>query len=164
MKDSAHTWDTRVDDERDLTMPVTDDQVATLRAYLAGEFHLYERLHGQLDPTAAKTGFSALLTAAFFEAVDRRFAQSGTAADVVEFVGAVRARSDELAEELDPRAAERVIRAILIDEDVADIDAAIKINTQFLLLYPLVEDAHLDDAGLDDLLAEARKLADDWTA
>ena len=144
-------------------MPVTADHVATLRAYLAGEFHLYERLHGQLDPSAARTGFSALLSATFFEAVDRRFAPSGTAADVVEFVAAVRARSDGLAEELDPSAAERLIRAILTDEDVHDIDPATKINTQFLLLYPLVEDAHLDDAGLDDLLAEARKLADDWT-
>jgi hypothetical protein len=147
-----------------LAMPVTDDQVAALKAYLSGDFHQYERIHGRLDPVAAKTGYSALLTATFFEAVDRRFAKGGTAADVVEFVGAVRARSEEFATELDPRVAERLIRAMLTDEDVDDIDVDTKVNSQFLLLYPLVEDQRLDDAGLDELLAEARKLADEWTS
>jgi hypothetical protein len=142
---------------------VTADQVAALRAYLTGNFHLYEQLHRQLDPIAAATGFSALLTATFFEAVDRRFATSGTASEVTEFVGAVRARSDELSAELDSSAAERLIRAMLTDEDIDEIDPATRANTQFLLLYPLVEDAYLDEAGLDDLLAEARKLADEWT-
>jgi hypothetical protein len=144
-------------------MPVTADQVATLRAYLAGDFDSHKRLFGQLDRTAAKTGYTALLTAAFFEAVDRRFAQDGTTADVVEFVADVRARHLKDADEIDPRAAERLILAIFTDEEVDDLDTETKVSTQIILLYALITDARLDDAGLDGFLAEARKLADEWT-
>jgi hypothetical protein len=144
-------------------MPVTADQVATLRAYLAGDFDSHKRLFGQLDRTAAKTGYTALLTAAFFEAVDRRFAQNGTTTDVVEFVADVRARHLKDADDIDPRAAERLILAMFTDEDVDDLDTETKVSTQIILLYALITDARLDDAGLDGFLAEARKLADEWT-
>jgi hypothetical protein len=144
-------------------MPVTADQVATLRTYLAGDFDSHKRLFGQLDRTAAKTGYTALLTAAFFEAVDRRFAQDGTTADVVEFVADVRARHLKDADEIDPRAAERLILAIFTDEEVNDLNTETKVSTQIILLYALITDARLDDAGLDGFLAEARKLADEWT-
>jgi hypothetical protein len=144
-------------------MSVTADQVATLRAYLAGDFDSHKRLFGQLDRTAAKTGYTALLTAAFFEAVDRRFAQDGTTADVIEFVADVRARHLKDADEIDPRAAERLILAIFTDEEVDDLDTETKVSTQIILLYALITDARLDDAGLDGFLAEARKLADEWT-
>jgi hypothetical protein len=145
-------------------MPVTADQVATLRAYLAGDFDSHKRLFGQLDRTAAQAGYTALLTAAFFEAVDRRFAQSGTPADVVEFVADIRARHLKDADEIDPRAAERLILAILTDEEVDDLDTSTKVSTQVILLYALISDARLDEPGLDGFLAEARKLADEWTS
>lgn len=146
-----------------MTMPVTTDQVATLRAYLAGDFDSHKRLFGQLDRTAAQTGYTALLTAAFFEAVDRRFAQNGTTAAVVEFVADVRARHLKRADELEPHVAERLILAILTDEDIDDLDTEAKIQTQIILLYALIADERLDDAGLDEFLVEARKLADEWT-
>ncbi|HZB32801.1 MAG TPA: hypothetical protein VE465_21765 [Streptosporangiaceae bacterium] len=141
-------------------MPVTADQVATLRAYLKGDFGEYERLVDQLDSGAARTGYSVLLAAAFFKAVDRRFAENGTDADVVEFVGHVRARSERLGDKIDPRIAERLIRAVYTDEDIDDIDGETVIGTQFLLLAALVVDERLDEAGLDRFLAEARALAD----
>src|SRR4051794_8988428 len=93
---------------------LTDDQVATLRAYLAGDFDQYERLYERLDRQAARTTYLALIDAAFFEAVDRRFAKNGTRADVIEFVADVRARSDNLGE-IDALTAERLIRAVLGD-------------------------------------------------
>jgi hypothetical protein len=145
-------------------MPVTADQVATLRAYLAGDFDSHKRLFGQLDRTAAQTGYTALLAAAFFEAVDRRFAQNGTTADVVELVADIRARHLKDADEIDPRAAERLILAMFTDEEVDDFDTETKVSTQIILLYALITDARLDDAGLDGFLAEARKLADEWTS
>lgn len=145
-------------------MPVTADQVATLKAYLTGDFDRHKRLFGQLDRTAAQTGYTALLTAAFFEAVDRRFAQNGRTADVVEFVADVRARHLKDADEIDPRAAERLILAIFSDEEVDDLDTETKVSAQIILLYALITDARLDDAGLDGFLAEARKLADEWTS
>jgi hypothetical protein len=145
-------------------MPVTADQVATLRAYLAGDFDRHKRLFGQLDRAAAQTGYMALLTAAFFEAVDRRFAENGTTADVIDFVANVRARHLRDADEIDQRAAERLILAIFTDEEIDDLDAEIKVNTQIILLFALIAEERFDDSALDEFLAEARKLADDWTS
>ncbi|MDN3355114.1 hypothetical protein [Actinomadura sp. DC4] len=145
-------------------MPVTANQVAALKAYLTGDFDSHKRLFGQLDRTAAQTGYTALLTAAFFEAVDRRFAPDGKTADVVEFVADVRTRHLTDADEIDPRAAERLILAIFTDEEVDDIDTETKVSTQIILLYALIVDARLDDAQLDGFLVEASKLADEWTS
>jgi hypothetical protein len=145
-----------------MTMPVTDDQVAALRAYLSGDLDLHKQLYGRLDRAAARTGYTALVAAAFFEAADRRFARNGTAADVIEFVGDVRGRSERLAEEIDPSAAERMIRAVLTDEDISDMDDEVKGRLYIVLLAALIFDEQLDGAGLDAFLVDARKLADQW--
>jgi hypothetical protein len=47
-----------------MTMPATDEQEATLHAQLAGNFDEYVRLLDSLDPAAARTGYSALVSAA----------------------------------------------------------------------------------------------------
>jgi hypothetical protein len=143
-------------------MPVTDDQVAALRAYLADDLDQHRQLYARLDRQAAHSGYAALLAAAFFEAVNRRFAQDGTTADVIEFVADVRGRSQALAEAIDPRAAERLIRAALTDEDIDDLDDRAKGSLYVVLLAGLIGDEQLSDDGLDEFLAEARKLADEW--
>jgi hypothetical protein len=145
-------------------MPVTDDQVATLRAYLAGDFDTHKRLFGQLDRASARVSYPALVTAAFCEAVERRFTKSGTPSDVIEFVGEVRSRHLKNPDEIESRVAERVILAIFTDEEVSDLDAEIKFRTQFILLLPLIDDEQFDPAGLDMFLGKARKLADQWIA
>ncbi len=65
---------------------------------------------------------------------------------------------------LDPRTAERLIRAVYTDEDTADIDAATSYRTEILMLGALTADARLDDAQLDEFLAAARRTADQWLA
>jgi hypothetical protein len=141
-------------------MMVTDEQVATMRAQLAGNVEEYKRLWAQLDRDSLKIGYTALITGAFFEAVERRFAQAGTIADVIEFVSDVRSGSDEVAEKIDARTAERLILAVYTDEQIDDLNANIAIRTQMLLLAALVADEQFDDAGLDDFLAKARSQAD----
>jgi hypothetical protein len=143
-------------------MPVDNDQLATLRAYLRGDFDAHRRLFRQLDPTHARVAYPALVTAAFCEAVERRFAQDGTAKDVIEFVGEVRSRHLKNPDEIDSRIAERVILSIFADEGVGDIDAKVKYRTQLILLLPLIDDEQLDDVGLDKFLGDARRLADQW--
>ena len=130
-------------------MVVTKSSVAILRTYLKGDIERHERLVDQLDSHAAKADYGVLLAAAFFTAVDRRFAKNGTDADVVEFVGEVRARSERLRDSIDPRTAERLIRAVYTDEDIEDIDGKTAIGHQFILLGALVIDEELDDPGLD---------------
>jgi hypothetical protein len=144
-------------------MPVTDEQEATLHAQLAGRVDEHKRLLDALDPVAARTGYSALVSAAFAVAVDDRFPEGTTAADVIEFVADVRSRT-EGTRRIDPRVAERVIQAILFDESIDDIDARVSFQTQLVLLAALIADAHLDDAELDKFMNEARKLGDTWLA
>jgi len=141
-------------------MPVTDDQVAALRALLSDDMDRYRQLFSELDRAEAKKGYSALVTAGFAEAVERRFGPGYRGADIVEFVASIRSRSDQVAAELDPDVAERVIRVVLEDAPVDDLSRNAITGAQALLLIGLIIDARLDSEGLDQFLAEARKLAD----
>ncbi len=141
-------------------MPVTDQQAATLRAMLAGQRTAHERLFAQFDRQADSVAYSALLNAAFFEAVDRRFGKDVKAPDIVEFVADVRSRSDHAASAVDPRVAERLIRKVVVGEATDDIDPGSSIKAKLYLVAALVADEDLDDAGLDLFIVKARKLAD----
>ena len=141
-------------------MPVTDDQVAALRALLVDDMDRHRQLFGQLDRGEARKGYPALVTAAFGVGVERRFGQRYQPADIVTFVAEVRSRSDRLARELDPDVAERVVNAVLGHGTSRDLDKEAVTRAKLVLLAGLVADAQLDDAGLDDFLAAARKLAD----
>src|SRR5258708_2212264 len=115
-------------------MPVADDEIAVLRAYLSGNQALQQELQARLVSPAARSRYATFVAAAFFEAVDRRFAARGTVADVIAFVADVRARSDRLAEGIDAQAAERLIRSALTDEDVSDLDSETKGGLFIVLL------------------------------
>jgi hypothetical protein len=138
---------------------VTDHQVATLRAFLARDFDEHKRLREQLD-REGQVGWITLIAAGFVEAVQRRFANDN--GDPVRYVGSVRARSDKLADEIDPQVAERLIRDVLKVGGPPDLDGKAKFAAQFHLLTAMVVDAKYDDTGLDDFLAKTRRLADQW--
>jgi hypothetical protein len=142
-------------------MEVTADQVAAMRAFLAGDLEEHKQLYDRLDKTS-KTAYLALIEAAFLKAADRRFAKDGSPDDLIEFVGTIRSRSERLGENIDPLVAERLIRAALGEESVDDLDDAIRFGTEVVLLAGLIFDRDLDDAGLDQFLAESRTLADEW--
>jgi transposase len=141
-------------------MTVTDHQVATLRAMLAGNRAEHEQLVAQLDRECDNLGYSALVTAAFIRAVSRRFGKKSVDVEVIEFVADARARSDELAEAVDPRVAERLIRKVATGDSTDDIDATTSATAKLLLLAVLIADERLDGAELDEFLSNARKLAD----
>jgi hypothetical protein len=46
----------------------------------------------------------------------------------------------------------------------ASLDPVTAFRARQFLLAALIADQHLDDAGLDDFMAQARKLADQWLA
>lgn len=144
------------------TVPVTDEQVATLRAQLAGDTAEHQRLLAQLDRAADAKGYTVLVSAAFFEAVDRRFAGKATASDVVEYVGDIRATSPRIAEDVDPSAAERLIKFSLgADVRVDDIDPNTRLGVQIVILGALINDEQMDDSELDAFLTEVRSSADE---
>jgi hypothetical protein len=126
-------------------MPVTDQQAAALQAQLAGDLTGHKRLLADLHGAADGRGYSALLTAAFYTAVDSRFTRESTLDEVTRFVTDVRARSERVRDSLDPQTAERVVVSAFTSDDLDDLDA----------------DQHLDDAGLDEFITKARALADE---
>lgn len=144
-------------------MAITDEQVAALRAYLTGDAESYSRIFERLDH-ADRLDFVTLMSAAFFEAVERRFVDDASTAEVVAFVGNLRARSDSLANSIDPSVAERLIRDVYTDEGVDDVSDEAKGRLHALLVAGLIADARYDDATLNEFLESARKLAEELLA
>lgn len=141
-------------------MTVTDHQVATLRAMLVGNRDEHARLVAQLDRQGDGLGYSALLNAAFIRAVTRRFGKESDDATIINFIADARSRSDEVAQAIDPRVGERLIRKVASGEPTDDIGARASSTAKLLLLAVLVTDEGLEGAALDEFLASARKLAD----
>lgn len=144
-------------------MPITDEQVAVLRAHLSGDFDEYQRLWEQLDRDAAQVGYSSLIAAAFFKAVDRHFDKQHTSMnDVVQFVADVRSRFDTTGESVNAMAAETMIRTVLGSEPEGEFDDATVAAAQVAVLTALIIDDGPTAKELDAFLEEARKLGDQW--
>ncbi|WP_433479109.1 hypothetical protein ACQPZP_20000 [Spirillospora sp. CA-142024] len=145
-------------------MPITDEQVATLHAQLAGRIDEHERLLDQLTTEEAQSGYITLVTAAFFEAVDRKFIINDTAADeaeIIEFIAYQRSAHPIAAEQLDPSVAEDVILHALGKGSIGeDVDAETLLGTKILLLAALIGEADLGEAELEKFLVKARSEAD----
>jgi hypothetical protein len=142
-------------------MPVTNQQAAALHAQLAGNLADYERLLGTLDGKADSRAYSALLTAAFHNAVDLRFTRDSSLDEVIEFVADVRARSERLRDAIDPHVAEQVVVAAVGGDHVRDLSPAESNMMKTVLLTALVADMQLDEAGLEEFIAKARAFADE---
>ncbi|MGC4954998.1 hypothetical protein ACLQ2P_17415 [Actinomadura citrea] len=146
-------------------MPTTDDQVATLHALLAGRREEHRQLLNQLDLPSANTGYSALLAAGLFEAVERRFIIDGKvvdSAEVVSFVASVRERGDEMPDLINPEIAERIIFRMLDQgEPVSNVDADTIVRHQIILLAGLIGDANLSESELSEFMQKIRVDADE---
>lgn len=145
-------------------MPVTDEQVAALRAQLADDVDEHRRLLAQLDLNTGGRAYVALIDAAFFEAAERRFGNRSTAADVIEYVADVRSRSERIADAVNARTAEQLILMVFSDSPAEPLDSKTALTAKQVLLAALIADEHLDDAGLNKVLADARQLADRMTS
>ena len=148
-------------------MTVTDKQVAALHAQLAGQGEEHKRLFAELDADEVGHGYSALVAAAVFEAIDRRFVKDGKVADdteVIDFVGRLRSRTADVADNLDPVIAERLILHSLGKGEISDIDQKVFFGAQILVLAGLIADAELSEGELDSFMNVARGIAEDWTS
>lgn len=151
--------------EPERRVPITGLHVAALRALLARRGEEYRELAGRLVSDDDHEGLLRLVYAAFFEAVDRRFAEDGQLAGeaaIIDFVAEVRAGSAYAAEEIDPAHAERIISFLLGRGGIGDIDHDAGTRCQIVLLVELIEAADLGDTGLDAFVAKARSMAEAW--
>lgn len=147
-------------------MPVTDDVVATMRAYLSGAREQFQRRNEALGATpGARKAFRALLTAAFVGAVERRFDGSAPRDAIIEFVAELRSRDEQIAERLAPDVVERMIAAVFDDDvDTSDVDAETSVGVQMGVLALVVAQQQPDGAALEEFLDESRKFANEILA
>jgi len=143
-------------------MPVTDDIVATVRAYLQAEQEEFQRLNAALDRSRdASIAYKAMIVASFIVAVQRKFSSQTSRDEIIDYVAAVRARGTDLPELLDPAASERMIASVFNEESTRDIAPRMKNDIQMFFATAIVNDEGLHGQDLEDFLAKARKLADD---
>ena len=142
---------------------VSGQQIAALRASLTLNTAQAQELQVSLIQGGDLHGFGELVYAAFLLAVRRRFGPACTRADVVRYVGRVRAHGPK-DDDFDPLAAETLIVRALGGDPPPVADEEARAAAQAILLIALIVDLELDAAGLDRFLAEARELADRWLA
>lgn len=144
-------------------MKITDEQVASIRAYVTVDMPEFERLSNLLSP-GDREARGTLISASLYLAAEKRFSGSDSRPDIILFVSSLRERSAEMADLIDPRAAERILLAVVADENIDDIDDSVK-NSHFgPMLVGLIVEAGMNDAELDRFLEEARDLADSMLA
>lgn len=144
-------------------MAVTDDMVATMRAYVTRDYEQFRRRNAALDQSStARRSFLALLTAVFAEAVERRFDAADPRTEIIDFVAELRAGDEQIAERLDADAAERMI-AVVFDNsvDTSDIDTNTSIGAKLGVIAKIFYDEAPDSAELEEFLDKARVLANE---
>jgi hypothetical protein len=142
---------------------VSDTQAAALRASLMLNADEAQELRARLTRAGELDGLSELFYAAFVLAVRRRFAPTWTRGRIVRYVGKIRTTGSS-GPDIDPLAAEALIRRALGDDVPFAGDKEQEAAAQAILLLCIVADLELDASDVDLLVAEARKLADGWLA
>lgn len=140
-------------------MSAGDKQVTALRALLTGEFEEYKAMVAALDDLDERRDFMGLVSATLLKLVDRRFAEADLPGAVVEWVGEFRSTSPTAAQAIDPVTAEQVILFTLGMTEAKELSNRQIRDAELFLLPALAHDQQLDRAGIEDLLASARKLA-----
>lgn len=139
-------------------MPVTDLQVACLKALLTHDYEEHERLIGQLGDQGMRNGYFPLLTSAFLDGATQRF-RGQKRSDIVRWVAEKRAQRPD-KEQLDPNVAELLLLWAFGKASLDEVDAMTSDGHQTLLLGLLVEEREFDDAQLNAFLQAAREDTD----
>jgi hypothetical protein len=142
---------------------VSDQQVAALRAALALDGVRAREWQAWLVGSGDLDGFSELMYAAFVIAVRRYFGVVWRRADVVRYVGSVRAWGPE-GDDIDPVIAEALVMRALGADRALHASVEAKVEVQTILLGTIAADLELDSADLTLFTAQARELADQWLA
>lgn len=146
--------------EGKMNIEMTAQSIAALRAQLSGSSSEHQRLVREFSGRGDRVAYSALVNAAFLEAVGRRFTKQSKDSDVIEYVADVRSRIDEIADAVDPRAGEQIIFEALGRGTADGIDSRTSATARMFLLTALIADERLDAHALDQFIAKARTTAD----
>ncbi|MEH1016356.1 hypothetical protein V6U90_25030 [Micromonospora sp. CPCC 206060] len=139
-------------------MAVNREMVDYIRTMLKGEHAENDRLESLLDERGWD-GFPTLLGAVFYFAVNRRFSESATAAEIMWFVTEMRASAPAGGSETDANSAEKLIRAALDPSIEADVEPQMAGRIQGMVILHILGGGNVSDEELDALLDEAFGLA-----
>ena len=147
-----------------MAAPVTDEQLAALRALLRHDARMMALTAALGDEGTA--GYQRLADAALSVAAVRRFAPRFTTADIVQYVASVRTSriADGIEYDFDPVAGENVLRYSLGQAVPRTPDPAERFRAVIALLGALTEGELSSEADVDALLGQARELASRWSA
>lgn len=146
-------------------MPVSTQVVTAVRTWLLADDQEAVGLISRLGDADAQV-YGLLLQAVLSRAAGRRFAAGYNDGDVIRYVAKVRAGTDVRTQDLDldPKAAEAVLRHALGKATPLDADAQTQMRALMALLTVMLSELALDESDLDSLLAEARAHTDRWLA
>jgi len=132
---------------------ITQRDVAALQAILSRDIAAYDRLGGDslLSPD---TGLPVLIAHAFTTAAHQHFRQGWSDADVIRFVGQVRADNGAELSDIDTDTAEQMLVSVLRGIPAGGGADEAKGYAQLALLAALVKG--LNDGELGQLLLDAR--------
>jgi hypothetical protein len=131
-----------------------------LRAMLAGDSKTFEAAGIRIAESGEYQQWGLLVACAFCIALRNRFSAGYTNSDVIHIVAEERARFRGSSRDFDPQLAEQLVHAALGNGSAEGIPDDVRARVQSALLTGLVLDAKLDDAALDEFLAEVREFAD----
>jgi hypothetical protein len=135
---------------------------ALVKHIVNDDWENYDRLTQELDEKGAWGGWAEYLGAAFFLAVDKRFAPSDDRSEIIRFVADARAEFTASGSDIDPAAAETMVRSVLSQADAPALDSATVVSVELVLVRKLLIDAALDGEQLDAFLADVEQIADRW--
>jgi hypothetical protein len=141
-------------------VPIDTRPIAALRAQLSGNSADHKRLLAGFSGRDDRVAYSALVHAAFLEAVSRRFTKQSGMPEIVEYVGDVRSKSDAIASAVDPRVGEQLILEVLGRARTDGADTRASSTAMLFLVTALIADEHLTGDELDQFIAKAKETAD----
>ena len=140
-----------------VTVGVTGNHLAALRAFLNDDYTTFDRISSRLDADGSWQEYAVLQGAAFAVAARRRFPGEYTAGDIIRFVGRARAAVHDETGQIDPVTAERLLRGALSNPAyVTGLDQNAMAQAMMTLLKTLITEEGLTGPELDAFLAESR--------
>ncbi|MGH3715218.1 MAG: hypothetical protein ACRDT4_17400 [Micromonosporaceae bacterium] len=136
------------------------------RALVLDDVEAAERHQAEIDRKAQENPeelSDRLVAAAFFILTSRRF-KGSSLREIVDWVAETRSALNEDADEIDPKAAEGLIRSVVRREIelVEQLEPSVRSQLQMMLTYRMLKQENLSEPALDGFLDEAEKLAAKW--
>ncbi|MGH3660863.1 MAG: hypothetical protein ACRDTQ_03260 [Micromonosporaceae bacterium] len=139
-----------------------NDVMELFRAAVRHDWDDVNRLTATLDKQGWPGGVQGI-TAVFALTVDRRFTPGYDVRQISEFVAEVRGQLSK-EDDVDPLAAEGLIRSVLGETELAEgIPADIAMHAQIVLALKMIEAEGLSDLDLERFLDEAETLVSRWS-